>query len=119
MKNYCYYLIGITLLAFSCEKAELEPTPFKEGAVHFKALKAGQESRFIRYTLHCNDFDESFQWTGDTLVLQVIEEGTELYFQESLTPQSPLYFTRRGCRASHLPRGKTSGSTVSASTGGF
>ncbi|MBX2873770.1 MAG: hypothetical protein KTR30_16765 [Saprospiraceae bacterium] len=91
MKNYGYYLIGICLLAISCEKSTVEPAPFKDGAVHFKDLKAGQQSRFIRYTLNCNDFEQSFQWTGDTLVLKVIEEGKELYFQESLTPQSPIY----------------------------
>ena len=88
MKNYC--LIGICLLAFSCEKTEIEPAPVKEGAVHFKNLKTGQESRFIRYSLDCNDFENSFAWTGDTLILKVIEEGKELYFQESLTPQSPM-----------------------------
>lgn len=91
MKNYCYHLIAICFLASSCEKAEVVPGPFKEGAVHFKDLKAGQESKFVRYTLNCNDFEESFQWTGDTLVLKVIEEGKELYFQESLTPGSPMY----------------------------
>lgn len=91
MKTYCYYLFGITLLAFSCEKSTVVPTPDKEGEVYFQNLEAGQESRFIRYTLSCNDFAESFQWTGDTLVLRVVEEGGSLYFQESLTPHSPLY----------------------------
>lgn len=91
MKNYYYCLIGICMLAFSCEKSAVEPAPFKNGAVHFKDLKAGQQSRFIRYTLNCNDFEQSFQWTGDTLILKVVEEGKELYFQESLTPQSPLF----------------------------
>lgn len=89
MKNYC--LIVICLLIFSCEKAEIEPAPVKEGAVHFKNLQAGQESRFVRYTLNCNDFEESFQWTGDTLFLKVVEEGKDLYFEESLTPGSPMY----------------------------
>ena len=91
MKNLSYCFIGIILFAFSCEKAGVVPSPFKEGVVHFKNLKAGQQSRFVRYTLECNFSEDTFEWTGDTLILKVVQEGKKLFFQESLTPHSTMY----------------------------
>lgn len=83
-------MICISLFFVACQKADIS-TDFPQHAVNLSDLKVGQVSQFVRYTASCNDFGNDFSWSGDTLNLRVVEEGTQLYLEESLTPFSNMY----------------------------
>lgn len=59
----------------------------KEGNVNFTDLKVGQKSYFKYYRYNCTEPIEDI-YTGDTLVLELISEGTDLYFKEYHTSGS-------------------------------
>lgn len=93
MKPILITLLCFTLLLLACEKTAMDPPHFKENVVQLSNLKAGQLSQFLRYTTNCNEMDANFEWSSDTLNLRVIEKDEQLYFEESLTPHSPMYLS--------------------------
>ncbi len=90
MKTNLFILFTL-LLIISCSKKEDDnPRPLNENPVILSSLEAGQRSYFRRYHLEC-DATPGFEWTSDTLVLEVITKENKLYLQESLTPSSPMF----------------------------
>ena len=93
MKPILITLLCFTLFILACEKTAIDPPHFKENAVQLSNLKAGQLSQFLRYTTNCNEMESNFEWSQDTLNLRVIEKNDQLYFEESLTPHSPMFLS--------------------------
>lgn len=82
---------GLCLYFTNCEKEPATTTPPPDSqSVDFSNLKAGQKSVYERYTTVCGALGTEFKRTGDILNLEVLEEEGQLYFKESLTPESPL-----------------------------
>lgn len=88
--------LSMPLLIFACSKSETpnpnpNPTPPLEGRIDLSDLKVGQKSTFKKYTSTCADLENNFQYTGDVLTLEVIEENGALFLQEYLSEDSPMY----------------------------
>ncbi len=91
-KIYTYTVIGLLFLGLSnCVKGDIKPPILSAPEVSLKDLKVGQQSAFVRYKTSCADLNGSFSYTGDTLILEVIEENGSLFFKESLTAESPMF----------------------------
>ncbi|MEZ4827618.1 MAG: hypothetical protein R3C61_15245 [Bacteroidia bacterium] len=82
-----------SLLAFAaCNVEPVIPDPNEnENAVNFAAPAVGQKSLFLHYTTTCQHLNKDFAFTGDTLILEVIEKSGQIHLRESLTPTSPMY----------------------------
>ena len=84
-------LVVVVLLFLSCSSDQEPDLPeIKDGNVMLTDLRAGQRSYFVRYEGNCGLMGR-ISYTGDTLLLEVIEYENELYFKESFTPGSPLF----------------------------
>ncbi len=64
--------------------------PIPENAVNLSDLKTGQQSMFMGYTSTCDSLEEKFEYTRDTLVVEVVEQGGELFLKEYFTEHSPI-----------------------------
>ncbi len=93
MKITIFTLLSFTFLLLACEKTPIDPPALKDKAVQLSNLKAGQWSQYVRYTTNCNEMEAEFEWSQDTLNLRVIEKNDQLYFEESLTPYSPMFLS--------------------------
>jgi len=58
--------------------------------VNFSDLKVGQQSFYRAYQADCSDMNGTFEWTGDTLVLEVTGTASDLILRESFTKGSPI-----------------------------
>ena len=95
-----YSLSFLSLLALtagfsmfsSCEK-ECFSTACLDDApdVRLDQPQTGQRSYFLRYESTCDKPSGDFEYTGDTLILEVIEAGPTVRFKESFTTGSPLW----------------------------
>ncbi|MEM7375262.1 MAG: hypothetical protein AAF587_42095 [Bacteroidota bacterium] len=87
-------LIFILGLLISCQD-DPPPVPIPGAVptdwVDFSNLKIGQTTTFILYLSDCSQLEEEFTFTGDTLVLEVIDQNGQLHLQESLTRGSSGY----------------------------
>lgn len=82
---------GLCFYFTNCEKEPTTTTPPPDNqSVDLSNLKAGQKSIYERYTTVCDALGTEFKRTGDILHLEVLAEEGQLYFKESLTPESPL-----------------------------
>lgn len=86
MKNI-FALIVLAALITSCSKEETS----KIKNVDLSSLEEGQKSYYYRYTTSCDNMEDDFEFTGDTLILEVVKVEEELYMKEYVTPNSPLY----------------------------
>lgn len=93
MKITLIATVCFTFLLLACEKSPIDPPSLNENAVQLSNLQVGQLSQFVRYMTNCNDMESNFDWSQDTLNLRVIEKNDQLYFEESLTPYSPMYLS--------------------------
>lgn len=71
-------LVGFLLLA-ACSKDLPTPLPADE-AINLSNLKAGQKSIYKRYTTNCGELSSNFEFRGDVMHLEVIEEAGQLYY---------------------------------------
>ena len=78
--------IGFT----ACEDDGILPSPVPI-SLDFSSLEVGQKAAYQRYTSDCEGVHRDFQFTGDILIVEVIEENGQLMLQESFTPESPMY----------------------------
>ncbi len=89
MKNLVYLLIPSLLLLSACTKDDdnqSDPeTP--KNYVSLKSPKTGQQNMYVQYRKECGQ-DDSFQYTGDTLILSVIESDTATLLKETFTSGS-------------------------------
>ena len=100
MKTRFFLWLCVVVILAACNKADdpiLPPiiddpdNPISETAVNLSNLKAGQQSIFVNYTSSCDSLEEKFEYTGDTLVVEVVEQNGELYLKEFFTEDSPSY----------------------------
>jgi len=68
-----------------------EPNPIPENAINLSDLKAGQQSFFVKYISTCDSLEEKFEYTRDTLIVEVVEQGGMLLLKEHYTKHSPMY----------------------------
>jgi len=77
------------LLLFACSDKDnniITPQPPDASRVNLMDLKPGQETMFIGYQQTCDS--ANFSWTGDTLVMTILEENGELFAGENYSPGS-------------------------------
>ncbi|MEZ4776485.1 MAG: hypothetical protein R3D00_25135 [Bacteroidia bacterium] len=91
--NKLTFISLFALLTFAaCKVAPVVPDPAEnKDAVNFAAPAVGQKSLFLHYTTTCQQLNKDFVFTGDTLILEVIEKSGQIHLRESLTPTSPMY----------------------------
>lgn len=75
-------------LTFSCSKDD-EPSSSKKSSIDLSNLEVGQASTYRQYYTNCGNLNGDFQYTGDKMVVEVIESDGSLYFKEYLTSDSP------------------------------
>ncbi|MEM8908104.1 MAG: hypothetical protein AAGD05_09690 [Bacteroidota bacterium] len=97
MKNSVLLSLILVFLLSACSKEEevivvppAEPV-FPEHLLNLSELKAGQRSVYVKYETKCENQLQNFTYTGDTLIIEVIEKDGQLAFQESYSPGSPIY----------------------------
>ena len=84
-------LLFITLcLSFSCQDDDITKLEPISGEVNLMLLAPGQVSKFVRLDGVCG-WAENYEYTGDTLVLEVIELVNGMFFKETFTQGSPLF----------------------------
>lgn len=92
MKTNILFLILSLVFILSCSSKDEDPIlPEPENQVNFSDLREGQETTYIRYTTKCDSLETLFEYTGDTLNLEVIKRNDSLFFREMVTQSSPLY----------------------------
>lgn len=93
-----YFTLGLMVLAMACSKETTEPfepekpnvitVPVLAGNINLAAPKAGQKSMYLQYSTQCEDLNGLFEFTGDTLMVEVLEENGQLLLKEELTEHS-------------------------------
>lgn len=98
MKKLSIFFFGILFLALSCSKEnnihpdpDTGPVPFPETRLNLSDLQVGQKSYYQKYTSKCDSMEQEFEFTGDTLIVEVIEIDGQLYLKEQPTPHSTMY----------------------------
>ncbi len=92
MKNYSFLTLLLILILASCSKEDTDLLGLpSDGLINLSELKVGQRSLYLKYETTCTAQPEDFKYTGDTIVLEVVEENGQLSFKESYTVHSPLY----------------------------
>jgi hypothetical protein len=95
MKTRHFLWIFIVVVIAACAKEDIpvidDPDPLPENAINLSDLKEGQKSFFIKYTSTCDSLEEKFEYTRDTLVVEVVKQNGELFLKEYLTENSPMY----------------------------
>lgn len=79
----------LSIFIMACNDDTLIEIP--KNSVDLSDLKVGQKSQFLTYKSTCNNLQGDFQLTGDTLIVEIIEEDNFLKFKEYYTPYSPMY----------------------------
>ena len=90
MKSFLFvFLLCGLFFIISCDKETIDPGVIPgNNAVLLGDLKVGQKSYYAAYTSQCEDLTGSFQWTGDTLVVEVVHFQDDIALKEYLTPGS-------------------------------
>lgn len=91
MKNLSYLLFGIVFCLIACVKEEIVLSPPTADKINFSALAVGQTTQYIEYSTTCEDVHGDLVYTGDTLVVSVIQEDNGLLLEEKFTIYSPSY----------------------------
>lgn len=81
----------IALVFFACEPLVDVPAPqpnLKEGWVDFADPQNGQKTIYLNYTSTCESLNGDFQFTGDTLILEVLKSNKATVLMEYFTPNS-------------------------------
>ncbi len=88
-------MLGLICLA-ACQQDD-DPRPTTE-QVNFSNLKVGQKSLYRAYKANCNDMNGTFEWTENTLTLEVVGSASNLVLRESfmespdVTPPLPVEY---------------------------
>jgi hypothetical protein len=95
MKSSYLLLICVLVVLSACTK-DNDPIidishPVPENALNLSDLKEGQKSLFIKYISTCDSLEEKFEYTRDTLVVEVVKQAGDLYLKEYFTEHSPMY----------------------------
>ena len=85
MRNL-FFITAVCLVAACTSEERL--WVIESNHVNLSDLQVGQSSKYLRYFSTCEDFRTDFDYSGDTLIWEVVEENDSLFFQEYLTPGS-------------------------------
>ena len=96
MKTRYFLWICILTILVACNKEDdsivpIIDDPAPENALNLSNLKAGQQSLFVKYKSTCDSLEEKFEYTRDTLIVEVVEQNGKLFLKEYLTENSPMY----------------------------
>lgn len=87
-------LLAVVAITFSnCKKEEnLELRKEFKSTMDFLDLEIGQKSYYTSYSTTCENYSGNLEWTGDTIVLEVIDFQNETFtLQENYTPYSKSF----------------------------
>ncbi len=77
----------MAILLMSC--SEDQPSSFIQvdstSGIDLRDIRRGDQSKYVLYESRCS---ENFQFTGDTLVIEITEKNDSLFLHESYTPGS-------------------------------
>jgi hypothetical protein len=90
LSKFCLLITLIGLMSCAKDDAPIIPDPEPSAELNLKNLSEGQTASYVRLDGICG-FDDMFNYTQDTLILEIIDQDGDLYFQESFTEGSPLY----------------------------
>ncbi|MEM9820640.1 MAG: hypothetical protein AAF985_06190, partial [Bacteroidota bacterium] len=90
-QQFLLLLIGLGIMACSKDNSITPTTLIHTNRVNLSDLRVGQQSYFVQYETSCAGYESDFIYTGDTLVLEVVEQEGQIALKESFTPYSPLY----------------------------
>ncbi|MCH2213664.1 MAG: hypothetical protein MK086_00700 [Flavobacteriales bacterium] len=79
------------LLLFACKSDNDDPSSSPadpKNTIQLNNLKEGQQNQYLRFSANCSDHNGTFEYTGDTLVVTVLEDGEGLKFFEEFTKNS-------------------------------
>ena len=82
MKKITLFFACLHLIFSSCEK-EIK-NELKDGALNLSKIEKGQITKYIGFQSVCGEVNK-FQYTGDTLILEVQEVNGELFLAEYLS----------------------------------
>ncbi|MEM9051507.1 MAG: hypothetical protein AAGC47_05595 [Bacteroidota bacterium] len=91
--NRKFLILIAPLLLFACKSDNDDPSsspadPNPKNTMELNNLKEGQQNRYLRFSANCSDHDGTFEYTGDTLVVTVLEDEEGLKFIEQFTENS-------------------------------
>lgn len=81
---------SILLVIWACEDTVPDGIT-NNNPISFSSPSEGQKTYFQRYTSTCDNLNLDFEFTGDTLVVELVRNTDEYYLSESFTANSPLY----------------------------
>lgn len=91
MRTSALILISLFILS-SCKEDDKDssptPNPATENTVKLSSLEDGQKNQYLQYSSTCQNGEQDFTFTGDTLVLEVFETRDSLKFKEYFTEGS-------------------------------
>lgn len=93
MKNSILLISLSFILLFACSDNDVIQTIEPHAGINSVNLSAPaetQQSKYVRYTGNCSDASADISFTGDTLVLTVERQGSDVTFIETFTESSPL-----------------------------
>lgn len=91
MKNLSLLLPVLLITLLACEPLVDIPAPQpdpQEGWVDFADPQDGQKTMYLNYTSTCESLDGDFEFTGDTLILEVLQSNKATVLMEYFTPNS-------------------------------
>lgn len=96
MKKLVFFSAIISLFLFACKKEFVSvnkegSTKLTTAGLNLSHLSFGQVSKYVAYTANCEDMGNSFEFTGDTLVVKVVLEPDQLFLEENLTSHSTSF----------------------------
>lgn len=95
MKTTHIFYLALSLFIVSCQSDDDNPknVPVEPGEINMMNLTVGQHAKYALLNGVCG-YAEQYEYSGDTLLLEVIDVEGQMMFQESFTPTSPLYVTQ-------------------------
>ena len=82
MKKSLLFLSLVIICLWACSSSEDIPPVFNNpNPVNLSQLEVGQKSYYRRYQVDCGS-SSTFSYTGDTVVVEVIEDQGEKFFLE-------------------------------------
>ncbi len=92
LKKSFYYCFLFFIFLFSCTKLSL-PSVQQATPIDLSHLTFGQISQYKAYIAECEDIENTFEFTGDTLTVRVILEPEGLFLEEYLTSYSTAFLS--------------------------
>lgn len=90
-KPWTYIFILALVAIWSCEESDLPAPDQMPNTLNFNNPAVGQKAYYQRYQTSCSNLSLGFQFTTDTLVVELKQDELGFYLEERFTEHSPLY----------------------------